>query len=310
MRHSGKILEVGVEGRDKDGNLVMPTVWASCGTIKDGAVSGVPGAPNPETDIPSGGGVAIDDSVISSDSTWSSKNTVDKLCPSFTESGAVVTCEPLEGYPLEVRCDGTAHHLGANLIPQPYQRGTFTSNGITFTINDDYSITLDGTATGVVTFLFLGKGAGVNAQATADIGIVEGETYTMSLGTPTPSNVTLYVHLYTSAGEAKTTVCTNSATGSNTFTVGSGCELIYAYLRIANGMVLDNFTIYPMIQHGSVATEYEQYRKEVISGGTVAQYAGVNTFFAENGEVTVTGKKDPVALINKLEATVNALLGG
>ena len=33
---------------------------------------------------------------------WSSKNTIDKLCPSFTESGAVVTCEPVEGYPLEV----------------------------------------------------------------------------------------------------------------------------------------------------------------------------------------------------------------
>lgn len=27
---------------------------------------------------------------------------VDKLCPSFTESGAVVTCEPVEGYPLAV----------------------------------------------------------------------------------------------------------------------------------------------------------------------------------------------------------------
>jgi hypothetical protein len=33
---------------------------------------------------------------------WSSKNIVDKLCPSFTESGAIVTCEPVEGYPLEV----------------------------------------------------------------------------------------------------------------------------------------------------------------------------------------------------------------
>lgn len=33
---------------------------------------------------------------------WSSKNTVDKLCPSFTASGSAVTCEPVEGYPLEV----------------------------------------------------------------------------------------------------------------------------------------------------------------------------------------------------------------
>ena len=34
--------------------------------------------------------------------TWSSKNTVDKLCPSFTESGAVAVCAPVEGYPLGV----------------------------------------------------------------------------------------------------------------------------------------------------------------------------------------------------------------
>lgn len=33
---------------------------------------------------------------------WSSKNTVDKLCPAFTESDAAVRCEPVEGYPLEV----------------------------------------------------------------------------------------------------------------------------------------------------------------------------------------------------------------
>ena len=44
--------------------------------------------------------VADDKSV--SNKPWSSKNTVDKLCPTFTESGSVVVCEPVEGYPLEV----------------------------------------------------------------------------------------------------------------------------------------------------------------------------------------------------------------
>lgn len=33
---------------------------------------------------------------------WSSKHTVDTLCPTFTESGSVVACEPVEGYPLGV----------------------------------------------------------------------------------------------------------------------------------------------------------------------------------------------------------------
>lgn len=43
----------------------------------------------------------VDDTAVGDD-VWSSKNTVDKLCPSFTESGAVVICEPVEGYPLSV----------------------------------------------------------------------------------------------------------------------------------------------------------------------------------------------------------------
>ena len=33
---------------------------------------------------------------------WRFKDTIDKCCPSFTESGSMVTCEPVEGYPLEV----------------------------------------------------------------------------------------------------------------------------------------------------------------------------------------------------------------
>ena len=44
----------------------------------------------------------ISDNVVSEKHTWSSKNAVDKLCPSFTESGSAVICEPVETYPLDV----------------------------------------------------------------------------------------------------------------------------------------------------------------------------------------------------------------
>lgn len=43
----------------------------------------------------------IDDTTVGADA-WSSKKTVDTLCPDFTESGSVVRCEPVEGYPLQV----------------------------------------------------------------------------------------------------------------------------------------------------------------------------------------------------------------
>ena len=46
-------------------------------------------------------GILINDTVVGADA-WSGKNIVDRLCPGFTERGSVVTCQPVEGYPLKV----------------------------------------------------------------------------------------------------------------------------------------------------------------------------------------------------------------
>ena len=50
--------------------------------------------------VPSGS--EIDDTAVSYEKTWSSKNIVEKLAPAFEASGPVVTCSPVEGYPLHV----------------------------------------------------------------------------------------------------------------------------------------------------------------------------------------------------------------
>lgn len=60
---------------------------------------------------------------------------LDKLCPSFTESGAVVTCEPLEGYPLQVvsniapKQSGTGDPSPDNVRPIIGHDGVTISNG-------------------------------------------------------------------------------------------------------------------------------------------------------------------------------------
>lgn len=46
MRHSGKPLEVGIEGKDQSGSLVMPTIWATVAIIYEGANANIPAAPN------------------------------------------------------------------------------------------------------------------------------------------------------------------------------------------------------------------------------------------------------------------------
>ena len=65
-----------------------------------------------------------DDSVVSK-KPWSSMNTVDKLCPTFTETGSVVICEPVEGYPLHVVSKFDAKQSGTG-DPSPDNVRTIT----------------------------------------------------------------------------------------------------------------------------------------------------------------------------------------
>lgn len=81
----------------------------------------------------------IDDTKVGSDA-WSSKKLADMFCPSFTAQGGAVTCEPLEGYPLEVISTFNVSaplsgiqltQCGKNLFDfkQPVSYVTYTSSG-------------------------------------------------------------------------------------------------------------------------------------------------------------------------------------
>ena len=230
----------------------------------------------------------------------------EQLCLPIEESGTIVTCEPFKGAFLWVDSNETVQHLGKNLIPQPYNNNT-KINGITFDVNEDYSITIDGTSTAVTTFLFLGRGTGLRAQRAAEVGIFEGETYTISSGRILPEGITLNVYFYNAEGEYLPGSVTSAVDKS--FTPGSGTEYIYAFLRINSDVVIKNFTIRPMIEHGNMATGYEPYHKEEIGDTGIVPYTGTNTFFAAGDEITVVGKKDPIKVIENLISAIIALGG-
>lgn len=97
----------------------------------------------------------IDDTKAGADA-WSSKNTVDRLCPAFSESGSAVTCEPVEGYPLSVvshiepvqEGSGDPNPGGANLIvgtnyldPSKWTGGSVDDgyNAEIFPLGDDFT---------------------------------------------------------------------------------------------------------------------------------------------------------------------------
>lgn len=77
LRLPNKTLFVGVEGRNSDGDVIIPTVWACVGKILPGASGEIPASTTPIIDD-GGGGSSINDNVVSTTTTWSSKK-IDSL---------------------------------------------------------------------------------------------------------------------------------------------------------------------------------------------------------------------------------------
>ena len=234
---------------------------------------------------------------------WSSKNTIDKLAPAFEESGAIVTCEPVEGYPLSVvsqiaptdkGCTSvTLWRCGKNLCTYPYthddvrEAKVWTDNGVTRTINDDGSITLKGTAT-----------------------------------------ATMYKPRLS---ELKTGL---EGTRCSPYTYYDPNNGIFHTL-IGKGQTVDT-TIYPQIEYGTVSTDYEPYRGDkftvnfgrTVYGGSfdwktgvlttdegekiqyeaqeILALSGINTLYCDTGDITVSGRSDTTAVIDEL---TNAIIG-
>lgn len=294
-------LYVGVCGV-KD-NTATPTIWIDLGQIQPGADPS--GDPATDPTLPVWAQVKqemikIDDQAVGA-STWSSKNTVDKLCPSFTKSGPAVTCEPVEGYPLTVQTDGASkiHRSGKNLIV--FTPGTTTINGVTFDFYEDGTIVLNGTATGGFAYTVFSE----------DIPIRAGLTYTLSGCTSGSSSTHM---LYVEDSRIKVYATRSPATA-----VASGSGFVKAKIVIYGGTTVSNIVIKPQLEIGSSATAFAlgQETEEFTPGEVIPALEGVNTLWADSGEVTVTGAADPAAVSRKqderikaLEASLTALLEG
>lgn len=109
--------------------------------------------------------ITPDDSAIGG-KPWSSKNTVDMLCPPLEESGNPVVCYPVAGYPLGVKAkwepmqegSGTPYPAGGGknqLNPAWYEAATKTVNGITFTRSNTGELVVNGTATGTAIYVLI-----------------------------------------------------------------------------------------------------------------------------------------------------------
>ena len=129
-----------------------------------------------------------------------------------------------------------------NLIPFPYSDGTTTKNGVTFTVNDDGSVTINGTATAEIGFFLYRE------EATA---LLNPGTYTASINTQQGS-------LYIIATKNNSNWIISDITPVQG-EFNSGDTLQNIRLHVDNGAVLNNVTVYPMFNEGSSALPYMPY---------------------------------------------------
>lgn len=214
-----------------------------------------------------------DDSTIG-ENPWSSKNIVDMLCPPIEESGNPVACYPVAGYPLGVKAkwepmqEGsrtpspenirpikgrdsvTVERCGENILnPKAYT--SKITNGITFTVNEDKSVRIVGTATGRATFpLYLRK----NKMSLPD------GKYAFSTIATLPTGTRLLIGCYYKSSDVYKKDLISLRPGENSQTVSlQGVEWLDGFIDVASGNTIDT-TLYPILILGTtVPTTYIPY---------------------------------------------------
>jgi hypothetical protein len=239
---------------------------------------------------------AVTDDTCVSQKPWSSKNTVDMLCPSFEESGAIVACEPVEGYPLTVTASAEATKIircGKNLWD-------FKSD-----VSEVIYYVSDGAARGKWGY---------------EVKLPPG-TYRIHAESVAESFTNKYIYCYIVDKDnnyiATQYIVANNTLQYPTVKIEEGQKLQISNAALdstnppdnSNKMFKNQFNI--QIEKGNAYTPYEPYRGEDFAvGEEIPAISGVNYLYADNGEIEVNGRSDITAIINEIKNAVIAAGSG
>ena len=155
---------------------------------------------------------------------------------------------------------------GRNLIPYPYVTKSSTINGVTFTVNNDGTVNVNGTATDGDALFYL-----VSAYKLS----LSEECYFS--GCPAEGSSSSYLlQAYTSSRYY-------SDTGSG-FLLPANID-VAVVLVVRNGYTANNLVFKPILNYGSSALPYEPYTQSVLSLPEAVELTEYDTAYPETGEI-------------------------
>ena len=167
-----------------------------------------------------------------------------------------------------------------NLIPYPYAETTKTANGVTFTVNSDGSVTVNGTATSDADFMLL-RGP-IQSYS---------ESYFLS-GCPTGGSDTTY---YISEG-----FTTSKDTGNGVVFNNLPSDQAWRIV-IKSGTTVNNLVFRPMLNAGTTAKPYSKwfaglknasFEKIVSTGRNLIDPATIISGYISDANFTISGNKN------------------
>ena len=171
-----------------------------------------------------------------------------------------------------------------NLLPRQTPQ---TKSGVTLTVQEDGGVHLSGTCTAA---------EGDPITFSVRMGVTLSGQYTFSMGNAAAIGSHLQMRLLESEAAQVSSVATNfsanTANATNTFELDG--QYVYGWAICIDGGETYDVTLYPQLEAGGVATEYEPYR--FIGGGTVTPSAPLyglpevedTVEVSVDGDVTVT----------------------
>ena len=284
----------------------------------------------------------IDDAVISAESPWSSKRIVETLCPPLEASGNPVTCEPVAGYPLGVVASWEPTQAGSGepsldsirpIVGREAVQVSIDSAVSTTQLGDTYSLLLPQTVYGGTVDVVTGAGA-----SEWQTYVLRGNEFMTNQHGEYDNNTTVMINcnilIGTSLKADNLTIKCNripSATAGqslqNVYLTGwligvhpNAKYADYLYIRMPRAAIGSQPTDTPddvaakakawfAAQYAAGTSVQIAYRLakpvpfQATGNGPIMPLGGVtNTITTDADSVTVTGRADPIRIIQQLQA--------